>query len=233
MEGVMNRHNSRCWSSTDPFWKEDFSLVWINRSAHWKRHTLHAGWCPSSFRNSFPGLAQQDILKQVDRPRNQQTRMLHDLLARLNWHHVIYSFEAIKPATYCRHVDDIYVIVWVEEHLLCLKHHLKQRSVSKCTYELNVKRYSWQSRWNLRDKSVQKMHWQWPIFECPQRVPYTVQDECDQRSYSRRTSHCSTWQLFHEELKRSKHILIHYDNTTQNLFIKFLAMMVKTIIVPK
>ena len=44
----------------------------------------------------------------------------------------------IKPSVYCRYVDDIFVIVRNEEHLITLKERMEAGSVLNFTYETSI-----------------------------------------------------------------------------------------------
>ena len=43
----------------------------------------------------------------------------------------------LRPETYCRYVDDIYVVIRDQEHFLQLKEALEQSSVLQFTYEIS------------------------------------------------------------------------------------------------
>ena len=130
--------------------------------------------------------------------------------------------ESIKPATYCRYVDAIYVVVRDEEQLLCLKHRMEQRSVLKFTYELNVERtipfldvlvenQDGNYVTKVYRKPTDKGQCLNARSECPSQYKTSVIRGAIRRAHRI----CSSWQLFDEELGRSKQILINngYSNS--------------------
>ena len=129
---------------------------------------------------------------------------------------------ALKPSTYCRYVDDIFVEVRSEAHLKDLQQSMERASVLRFTYEINI-----QNKIPFLDVFIDSNDGQYTtsvfrkktnlgkclnaLSECPQRYKLSVI-----RAYLRRAHrNCSSWELFHQELSRVKQILINngYSNT--------------------
>ena len=51
---------------------------------------------------------------------------------------LILSDNCIKPNVYCRYVDDIFVVVKNEKHLIALKERMEAVSVLHFTYEMSI-----------------------------------------------------------------------------------------------
>ena len=50
----------------------------------------------------------------------------------------VFEDHTIKPATYCRYVDDIFAVVRDEQHLQLIKERMEESSVLRFTYEMSV-----------------------------------------------------------------------------------------------
>ena len=129
--------------------------------------------------------------------------------------------ESIRPTTYCRYVDDIYVVVSDERHLQALRHAMESNSVLKFTYELSVN-----NKIPFLDIMITKEEDKYVTTvyrkntdvgrclnarsECPDRSKVSVIRSFIRRAYKT----CSSWDLFHHEVSRSKQILINngYSN---------------------
>jgi len=130
--------------------------------------------------------------------------------------------QNIAPNTYCRYVDDIFVVVRDENHLMQLKTAMEHRSVLKFTYELSVN-----SKIPFLDIAIDGRTDEYEttvyrkptnvgrclnaVSECPLRYKQSVI-----RSYLRRAHKtCNDWDAFHHEVARIKQILVNngYSNT--------------------
>ena len=128
----------------------------------------------------------------------------------------------LRPAIYCRYVDDIFVEVDDEAQLYALKTTMERESCLRFTTEVSVEnRISFldidisQEDGTLKTKVYRKptnigncMNGK---SECPARYKTSVI-----RSFIRRAfKYCSDWKSTHQELQRSKQILVNngYTNT--------------------
>ncbi|XP_076042001.1 uncharacterized protein LOC143025906 [Oratosquilla oratoria] len=126
------------------------------------------------------------------------------------------------PFTYCRYVDDIFVEVRSESHLIELQQAMESSSVLKFTYELSlhhkipfldvlISSEDDQYQTTVYRKKTDIGRCLNAASECPQRYKLSVI-----RAYLRRAfRNCSSWTLFHQELSRIKQILSNngYSNT--------------------
>jgi len=128
----------------------------------------------------------------------------------------------LKPSMYCRYVDDIFVDVHDEQHLQQLRRAMEDTSVLKYTTKTSVN-----NRIPFLDISIEVKNGEFSTTvyrkptdvgrcmngssECPERYKTAVI-----RSFIRRAfSHCSDWTSLHQELERSKQVLINngYSNS--------------------
>ncbi|XP_076058536.1 uncharacterized protein LOC143035554 [Oratosquilla oratoria] len=128
----------------------------------------------------------------------------------------------LRPFTYCRYVDDIFVEVRSESHLMELQQAMESSSVLKFTYELNlhnkipfldilISSEDDQYQTTVYRKKTDIGRCLNAASECPQRYKLSVI-----RAYLRRAfRNCSSWTLFHQELSHIKQILSNngYSNT--------------------
>ncbi|XP_076045761.1 uncharacterized protein LOC143028004 [Oratosquilla oratoria] len=129
----------------------------------------------------------------------------------------------LRPFTYCRYVDDIFVEVRSESHLMELQQAMES-SVLKFTYELNlhnkipfldilISSEDDQYQTTVYRKKTDIGRCLNAASECPQRYKLSVI-----RAYLRRAfRNCSSWTLFHQELSGIMQILSNngYSNTVQ------------------
>ena len=122
----------------------------------------------------------------------------------------------VKPSTYCRYVDDIFVVVRNEDHLKNLKASMEQNSVLHFTYELSV-----DDKIPFLDVSVEANNECYvtsvytkptdngkcinAISECPERYKISAIRAYISRAYKI----SSSWDLFNFEIERIKQILIN------------------------
>ena len=137
--------------------------------------------------------------------------------------------NAVKPAIYCRYVDDIFVEVKDEAQLQTLKTSMEKESCLRFTTELSVEnRIPFldidisQEDGTLKTKVYRKPtnagHCMNGQSECPTRYKASVI-----RTFIRRAlKYCSDWTSTHQELQRCKQILINngYTNTEVDAEIK-------------
>lgn len=127
-----------------------------------------------------------------------------------------------KPKTYCRYVDDIFVVVRNEEQLRKLKQDMEEASILKFTYELSV-----ENKIAFLDVNIEKSDGKYVTTvhrkptdlgrclnaksECPERYKLSVVNAYIKRAYR----NCSNWELFHQEIERMKQVLVNngYSNT--------------------
>ena len=122
----------------------------------------------------------------------------------------------VKPFTYCRYIDDIFVDVVDEDQLMCLKSKLEEKSLLKFTVEMSVN-----NRIPFLDVTVDASGdkfvtsvYRKPtddgqclngLSESPGRYKESVV-----RAYIHRAlTHCTTWPLVHQELERIRNILVN------------------------
>ena len=120
----------------------------------------------------------------------------------------------LKPYTYCRYIDDVFLDVQSEQQLLCLKQELENISVLKFTVELAVNH-----KISFLDVAVNAFNGKYVtsvyrkptdtgsclngLSESPDRYKESVI-----RSYIHRAlKHCNSWPLIHQELDRIKSLL--------------------------
>ena len=130
--------------------------------------------------------------------------------------------QNIRPTTYCRYVDDIYVVVRDEDHLNELKNELQRASVVQFTTELSannklafldieveVRNGRYQTTVHRKPTDLGKCLN--PVSECPDTYKTSVVRSYVQRAYKV----CSSPELLQAELSRSKQILVNngYTNT--------------------
>ena len=135
----------------------------------------------------------------------------------------VFSDSAIKPALYCRYVDDILTEVQDMASLQRLKSRLEEVSGLRFTVEDSIA-----NKISFLDVSIDASEGNFitSVYrkptdnerclngksECPQRYKEGVV-----RAYVHRAlKHCSSWPLVHQELRRIKQVLINndYDLTT-------------------
>ena len=125
------------------------------------------------------------------------------------------------PTTYCRYVDDIFMVVRHELHLQQLKNEMENQSVLKFTYELSVNNKipfldilisndNGILKTTVYRKATNVGKCLNAVSECPQRYQLSVVRSHLSRAYK----NCSSWDLIHLEIQRCKQILINngYSN---------------------
>ena len=133
------------------------------------------------------------------------------------------------PTTYCRYVDDVFVVVQDEQQLRMMKETFEANSVLKFTYEMSVR-----NRIPFLDIDVTLNNGTYTTTvyrketnmgkcmnaksECPDRYKTSVVNSYIRRAFK----NCSTWQLFHQEIERAKQMLINngYSNSEVETSIK-------------
>ena len=128
----------------------------------------------------------------------------------------------LRPKTYCRYVDDIYVDVRDETHLVALRDAMENSSVLKFTYEVSNN-----NRLPFLDVMIdgQNNSYSTSVYrkstdagrclnaksECPDRYKMSVINAYVRRAYK----NCSDWDAFHQEVTRFKQILVNnsYKNS--------------------
>ena len=122
----------------------------------------------------------------------------------------------IKPHTYCRYIDDIFVDVYNEEQLLSVKTALEKHSVLKFTTETSIshKIPFLDVSVDASDGSLVTSVYRKPTdtghclngeSECPD-----IYKESVIHAYiNRAIKHCSSWPLLHQEHQRTKQILVN------------------------
>jgi hypothetical protein len=137
--------------------------------------------------------------------------------------------DNLKPSTYCRYVDDIYVVVRNEDHLIQLKNKMQDESVLNFTHEMSVnstlpfldvevKLVNNEYRTTVHRKPTNADTCLNSMSECPNRYKLSVI-----RSYVHRAHKiCNDEPSLKSELARSKQILINngYSNTQVDAVIK-------------
>jgi hypothetical protein len=130
----------------------------------------------------------------------------------------------IKPSIYCRYVDDIYVVVRDENHLLQLKTRMEEESVLNFTYEMSennsipfldvkVSVIGNQYQLGVYRKPTDVGKCMNPSSECPDRYKESVV-----RAYVHRAHKtCSSDSELRTELDRSKQILINNGFTNMEV----------------
>jgi len=129
--------------------------------------------------------------------------------------------HAIKPLTYCRYVDDIYIVARDIEHIKQLQLRLQNNSVLSFTYEIGVG-----NKLPFLDVNVQVIDGKYhtsvyrkatntgdclnAISECPERYKISVIRTYIKRAYT----HSTDWMSFDQEINRAKQILVNngYSN---------------------
>lgn len=138
----------------------------------------------------------------------------------------VLSNEQLKPATYCRYVDDIFVVVRDEGHLQELQQQMQHESVLTFSYELSVNgkipfldisvettNGKYQTSVHRKATDLGKcMH---PNSECPERY----KDSAIRAYIHRAHKTCSSPEILKSELCRTKQILVNngYSNSKIDL----------------
>lgn len=124
--------------------------------------------------------------------------------------------NTLKPSTYCRYVDDIYVVVRNEDHLIELENKMQENSVLNFTHELSVngtlpfldvevKIVNNEYKTTVHRKPTNAVSCLHPMSECPDRYKRSVI-----RSYVDRANKvCNDELSLKAELSRSKQILVN------------------------
>ena len=146
----------------------------------------------------------------------------------------VLSNNDIKPNIYCRYVDDIFVVVRNEEHLLQLKQQLESSSLSNFTYEtsvngkmpfldVNIKSDNRQFVSNVYNKSKNDGKLLNAGSECFDRYISSVITGPIRRAHKI----CSSQNLFNNKIKKLKQILINsgytnaeFDNELKTFLLK-------------
>jgi hypothetical protein len=137
--------------------------------------------------------------------------------------------ETLKPSTYCRYVDDVFVVVRDEGHLKDLQQQMEAQSVLRFTYELgsnhnlpfldiDITATNSGYRTTVYRKPTDAGKCMNPSGECPDRYK-----ESTIRSYVHRAfKTCSTPDLLEAELLRTKQVLVNngYSNRAVDSVIK-------------
>ena len=123
---------------------------------------------------------------------------------------------SVKPALYCRYVDDILVEVSDQSSLEELKTRLEKVSGLNFTTEHSVR-----NRISFLDVSISATdgHYITSVYRKPtdegrclngtSEVPQRYKDSVIRAYVHRALKHCSTWPLVHQELKRVREILVN------------------------
>ena len=131
----------------------------------------------------------------------------------------------VKPFTYCRYIDDIFVDVADEEQLMLLKSKLEDNSVLRFTVEMSVGNRlpfldltvdasdSATFVTSVYTKPTDTGHCLNGLSESPDRYKESVL-----RAYIHRAlTHCSTWALVHQEFDRIRHVLVNNNFTLTDI----------------
>lgn len=129
--------------------------------------------------------------------------------------------EQLKPATYCRYVDDVFVVVRNEGHLKELQQQMQSESVLTFSYELSVngkipflditvESIDGQFQTSVHRKPTDLGKCMHPNSECPERYKDSAIRAYIHRAYKT----CSSQALLQSELRRTKQILVNngYSN---------------------
>ena len=135
---------------------------------------------------------------------------------------VLASLNEDKPTTYCRYVDDIFVVVRNEEHLNLIKQKLELASVLEFTTKISINNKipfldvsidgsTGAYRTSIYKKKTDSGKVLNGSSECPERYKTGMIRTLIQRSYKI----SSDWTLFEQDIKRLKQTLVNngYSNS--------------------